>query len=334
MDDGQTQSRKKDHIKICLTEPVNFDKKSGFENYEFEPTLPSIDIDKIDTSIDFFGKKLAAPIYISGMIGGVEEAGRINKNLAKAAQLSGLAMGVGSMRAAIEKPEVAYTYQVRDVAPDIFLLANVGASQLTEYSTEQILSLIELIDADALAIHINPVQEVVQSDGTKNWEGVMERISEICKASKKPVIAKEVGCGIPGSMAKQLAAAGVKAIDVAGAGGTSWVKVEYFRGNEIAKSFWEWGKPTAECLAECVQAVNLPILASGGIRAGEDIAKAVTLGAKAAGMARPLLREAVNSAEKAHQFLENLKLELRSTMFLVGAKNIESLKAAKLVKRG
>ncbi len=329
---NQTQSRKMDHIKICLTKDVNFQKTTGLDRFEFVPnSLPEIDFDKIDLSTKFLGKTFSAPIYISGMIGGVEEAGRINKNLAKAAQAVGIGMGVGSMRAAIEKPAVAETYQVRGVAPGIFLMANIGASQLPEYSNKEVLGLVSLIQADALAIHINPGQEVVQKDGTKNWEGVLKRIKEVCSASKVPVIAKEVGCGIPGFIGERLKDAGVSAVDVAGAGGTSWIKVEYYRGgNDIAKSFWEWGKPTAECLVDNNR-LGLPVMASGGIRTGEEVAKCLTLGASLAGMARPLLKEAVTSWEKARDFLENLILELRSTMFLVGAKNLEELKKTRLV---
>ncbi len=331
MSKTQTESRKVDHIRICLTEDVNFKKTTGLEKYEFYPkSLPEINFSEIDTSTKFFNKKFSAPIYISGMIGGTEEAGRINKNLAKAAQAAGIGMGVGSMRAALEKPETAHTYQVRDVAPDIFLMANIGCSKLPDYTDQQILSLVDLIQADALAIHINPGQEIVQPEGDRNWKNILKRIESICSKSNVPIIAKEVGCGIPGESAKQLKEAGISAVDVAGAGGTSWIKVEGYRGGKLAKSFWEWGKPTSECLNEA-KSLGLPILASGGIRTGEDIAKSLALGASLAGMARPLLREAVHSWEKAHEFLENLKEELKATMFLVGAKNLDELKKTKLI---
>ena len=325
----QTQSRKIDHIKICLTEDVNFQKTTGLEKLELLPNnLPEFNFDEIDTSLEFLGKKFSAPLYISGMIGGVEQAGRINKNMAKAVQKAGLGMGVGSMRAAIERPEVASTYQVRDVAPDIFLMGNIGAAQLLKYSTEQVLSLIDLIEADALAVHINPGQEIVQPEGDREWKGIYEKIRQLCKQSKKPIIAKEVGCGIPGHVALKLKEAGIAAVDVAGAGGTSWIKVEGYRGSKLAKSFWEWGKPTAECLIEA-QRLNLPILASGGIRTGEEIVKAIALGATMGGFARPMLRAAVTSWESAYDLLEKVKQEIKATMFLIGAKNLEEVKKAK-----
>ena len=195
----QTETRKLEHIRICLTEDVNFKKTTGLEKYEFEPKgLPELNFSEIDTTTKFFDKKFSAPIYISGMIGGTEEAGRINKNLAKAAQAAGIGMGVGSMRAALENPELASTYQVRDVSPDIFLMANIGCSKLPDYSDQQILSLVDLIQADALAIHINPGQEIVQPEGDRNWKNILKRIESICSNSKVPIIAKEVGCGIAG----------------------------------------------------------------------------------------------------------------------------------------
>lgn len=330
---NQTQNRKLDHIKICLTEPVNFDKTAGMDRYDFLPNnFPEISMEKICVSLKFFGKNISAPIYISGMIGGVKEAEKINRSLATAAQAAGIAMSVGSMRAALEKPETRSTYQVREVAPDIFLMANIGAAQLPEYSVSQIQSLVDMIDADALAIHVNPAQEAVQKDGTKNWEKILDKIENVCSAISVPVIAKEVGCGIAGPSAKKLKERGVKCIDVAGAGGTSWVKVEYYRGNDIAKSFWEWGLPTAECLKQC-KSIGLPLLASGGIRTGTDIAKCIALGAEMGGMARPFLEQAVHGWEKTKEFIDKLKLELKTTMFLTGCKNIQELKKAELVEK-
>lgn len=325
MSKSQTQSRKLDHIKICLTKDVNFSKTNGLDKYELIPnSLPEINFDEIQTSLNFLGKKFSAPLYISGMLGGVEEAGRINKNIAKACQESGIGMGVGSMRAAIENPDCAHTFQVRDVAPDIFLMGNIGAAQLLNYPTEQVLSLIDLIEADALAVHINPGQEIAQPEGDRNWKGIYEKLEILCNQSKKPIIAKEVGCGIPGHVAKKLKDIGISAIDVAGAGGTSWIKVEHYRGSELAKSFWEWGKPTGDCIKEAKD-LGIPILASGGIRTGEDIIKSIALGATMGGFARPILKEAVTSWEKAHTLLERVKQEIKATMLLTGVKSLEEV---------
>jgi isopentenyl-diphosphate delta-isomerase len=326
----ETKTRKQDHIRICLEKDVQYRKSNGFDRYEFEHNaLHEIDFEKIDTSVEFMGKKFSAPILIEAMTGGIPESEKINKNLAKAAQDLGLGMGVGSQRAALETPELSYTYKVRDVAPDIFLLGNIGAVQLQEHKGEA-RKLMDMIGADALAVHLNPAQEMAQSEGNRNFENVLSNINDIV-VKGIPVIVKEVGCGISGTVARKLALAGVAAIDVAGAGGTSWVKVDYHRGETSMKNFLEWGMPTAECLEQC-RDVEVPLIASGGIRTGMDIAKAIAMGASLAGMALPLLKPASKSPEAVKEHLRGIINELRITMLLVGAKNIGELRKARLVK--
>ncbi|MHC4307823.1 MAG: type 2 isopentenyl-diphosphate Delta-isomerase [Planctomycetota bacterium] len=324
---GRTSSRKSDHIRICLDEAVEFNKTNGFERYEFDHNaLPEIDWDEIDTSTTFMGKRFSAPILIEAMTGGTSEARKINHNLARAAGELGIGMGVGSQRAAVENQEMASTYQIRHVAPKIFILANLGAAQIIKYSAEQIRSAVSMIDADALVIHLNTAQEIFQRQGHREWKNVLAGINRACSLGF-PVIVKEVGCGISADVARKLEDAGVSAIDVAGAGGTSWVKVEQYNHNsKTAGNFCEWGIPTADSLAQCVKTVKIPLISSGGIRTGLDIAKSIAMGASLAGIALPLLKPATESHEAVKERLEEMITELKATMLLVGARSIEELK--------
>jgi isopentenyl-diphosphate delta-isomerase len=235
---------------------------------------------------------------------------------------------VGSQRAAIENSELARTFQVRDTAPSIFLLGNMGAAQLLKYSVEKFKEAVDMIKADGLAIHFNVTQEFAQPEGDKEWKGIYEKLKVLCSELGHPVIVKETGCGISGKVASRLEAAGVAAIDVAGAGGTSWPKVEAYRKGE-PESFSEWGIPTALCLKECREAVKMPLIASGGIRTGIDVAKAIAMGADLAGMALPLLKPATESKEAVIKVLEKVIGDLKKTMVFVGARNIEGLKKVK-----
>jgi len=225
----------------------------------------------------------------------------------------------------LENEKLIDTYFVRDVAPDIFLLGNIGIAQILHYEIEDILDLPKKVEADGLAVHVNPAQEVIQPDGDRNWKGAKTKLRELCKKARYPVIAKEVGFGISAKMAKTLASLGVKAIDIAGAGGTNWAKIEQYRGG---RSIPEWGIPTAECLLEVRKSVRLPIIASGGIRSGFDIAKAIAMGADLCGLAKPLLKPALKSWRAVVEHLKNIIEELRIAMFLVNAKNIKELKRA------
>lgn len=333
-DESVVRNRKVEHLRINLEENVQFfDVSTGLERYRFEhQALPEVDLDEIDTSLELFGKFLRAPILVSSMTGGAAEAERINLNLASAAQAAGIAMGLGSQRAAISDPTLAQTFRVRAVAPDILLFANLGAIQLNYgYGVDECRLALEMVEADALILHLNPLQEAVQDHGNSNWGGLLRKIEEVCRTLERPVIVKEVGFGISEPVARQLANAGVAAIDVAGAGGTSWTAVEAKRApdaelKQLAEAFWDWGIPTAESLAQVRRAApELPTFASGGIRKGIEIAKCVALGASLVGLASPLLKLANVSAESAADGIRALVQQLRVAMFAIGAKNLSEL---------
>ncbi len=322
-----TEKRKKDHIRVCLDEDVEFWKGNGFGDYSFtHSALPEMDWDDLDLSAEFLGRKFRAPLFIEAITGGTPEGRRINRNLAVAAQELGIGMGVGSQRAMLENPPLSKTFSVRDVAPDVFLVGNIGASHILRYSPERIGKAMEAIGADAIAVHLNPAQEVAQEGGHRQWKGVLHAIKELKSGISIPVIAKEVGCGISAEVARKLEVVGVDAIDVAGSGGTSWVKVDSLIGGTPFDKFFEWGIPTAESLVQCRKAVRVPLIASGGIRDGIHVAKALSLGAGLAGMALPLLKPAVSSPESVKKALEQVLLELRTAMFLTSSRNIASLK--------
>jgi isopentenyl-diphosphate delta-isomerase len=335
-----TSSRKTDHIRINLEEDVGSGLTNGLERYHFiHQALPEINLDEIDLTLSLFGKSLNAPILISSMTGGTEEAGLINRRLATAAQQMGIAMGLGSQRAAIEQPERVATFKVRSVAPDILLFANLGAAQLNYgYGSEQCLRAVEMIEANGLILHLNALQEAVQPEGDINWAGLLKKIEKVCRTLTVPVIAKEVGWGISGDTARKLVDAGVSAIDVAGAGGTSWSQVEMYRLTEprqarIAGVFRNWGIPTADSILQVREACpNLPIFASGGLRSGLDIAKTIALGAVLGGMAGPFLQAAAKSAEATAQVIEDVRREIQITLFAAGAADLQAL-PGKLIRK-
>lgn len=331
--------RKADHIQINLDENVRSGLTTGLERYRFvHQALPDLDLKRINTTLSLFGKTLSAPILISSMTGGTEAAATLNLRLAEAAQESGLAMGVGSQRAALEHPELAKTFQVRKVAPDILLFANLGAVQLNYgYGIDECRRAVEMIQADALILHLNPLQEAVQAGGDTNFAGLAKKIEEVCKKLEVPVIAKEVGWGISERTAKILADCGVAAIDVAGAGGTSWSQVEMHRAEDeydqqLAATFVGWGIPTAESILNVKRAVpGALIFASGGLKDGLDIAKCIALGATLGGMAGQFLKAAAISTEKAVEMMRLTKKQIEVTMFAAGVGSLEGLKAGKLV---
>ncbi|MFL7868308.1 MAG: type 2 isopentenyl-diphosphate Delta-isomerase [Anaerolineales bacterium] len=333
--------RKSDHIKINLEQDVRSALTTGLEDYHFvHEALPELDLDRIDTGLSLFGKKLAVPILISSMTGGTEEAGQINQRLAEAAQEVGVAMGVGSQRAALEQPAQTPTFSItRKVAPDILLFANLGAVQLNYgYTVDHCRRAVDMIAADALILHLNPLQEAVQDAGDTNFAGLAKKIEGICKKLEVPVIAKEVGWGISERTAKLLAGCGVSAIDVAGAGGTSWSQVEMHRApdeftRKLAATFVGWGIPTAEAILNVKRVLpDVTIFASGGLKDGLDIAKCVALGASLGGMAGNFLKAAAVSAEKAVETMKLTKRQIEVTMFNVGAGTLEELKDGKLTK--
>ena len=326
-----TKSRKDDHIRICLEKNVEFAKSNGFDRVELEHSaLPEIERSDIDLSTKFLGKKFRYPLFIEAITGGTKQGELINKNLAAAAEALGIGMGVGSQRAMLEDAKATRTYAVRDVAPGIFLLGNIGAAQLRKYDTSRVLALVDAIGADGLAIHLNVAQELAQKEGDKSWKGVHADIKTLCAKSKVPIIAKETGCGISGKLSKTLVAAGVKAIDIAGAGGTSWVKVDGHRTDDDVSHIEEWGIPTADALKNVANAVKVPIIASGGIRNGVEVAKALAMGADLVGMALPLLKPATESSENVKKYLEKIISQLEDAMFLVGARNVAELKKVKV----
>ena len=333
--------RKADHIKINLEKDVRSALTTGLENYHFiHEALPELDLDQIDTSLSLFGKQLSTPVLISSMTGGTSDAEAINLRLAEAAQEMKIAMGVGSQRAAIENPDQAKTFQVRRVAPDILLFANLGAVQLNYgYGIQQCRLAVEMIEADALILHFNPLQEAVQDAGDTNFAGLAKKIEEICRQIEVPVIAKEVGWGISERTAKLLADCGVSAIDVAGAGGTSWSQVEMYRApdeftRELAATFVGWGIPTVDSIRNVKKAVpDMTVFASGGVRDGLDIAKCIALGATLGGMAGQFLKAAAISTKSAVQMMKLTKRQIEVTMFAAGAKAVGELETGKLYRR-
>ena len=332
--------RKDEHIRINLEQDVRSNLTSGLEAYRFiHEALPEIDLSEVDLSTTLFGKRLRSPILISSMTGGTREAGKINMRLAEAAQEAGIAMGVGSQRAALEDPKAASTFKVRKVAPDLLLFANLGAIQLNfGYDVSHCQRAVEMIEADALYLHLNPLQEAVQHGGDTRWKGLAKKIERVCKTVGVPVIAKEVGWGISERTARILVDCGVSAIDVAGAGGTSWSQVEMHRApdeltRELAGSFVGWGIPTAESIQLVKKtAPSMLIFASGGLKDGIDIAKCIALGAALGGMAGPFLKAAAISTEKVHHQIELTRQQLRIAMFATGAGTMGSLTRSKLIK--
>ncbi|MFH1002634.1 MAG: type 2 isopentenyl-diphosphate Delta-isomerase [Chloroflexota bacterium] len=333
--DQTNRRRKEEHLDINLKEAVQSPGiTTGLEGYSFlHNALPEIDATTIDLSLTLLGRALKAPLVISSMTGGAEPAREINRNLARAAQSTGIAMGVGSQRCALDGDGPAASYQVRDVAPDILLLANLGAVQLNYgYGTAECQRAVDMIRADALVLHLNPLHEALQAEGNTNFAGLLPKIERVCRQLKVPVIVKEVGWGISAEVARQLAAAGVAAIDTAGAGGTAWGEVEKYRHRDpiarnAAGAFSHWGIPTAASILMVQQgAPGTTLIASGGIRTGVDAAKAIALGADAVGIAAPFLRAAAVSAEAVVQAVREITEELRIAMFAIGAASLSQLK--------
>lgn len=321
-----TKKRKAEHVDIVLKKKVQHERSAGFEQIMLvHNALPELDFDKIDTKTEFLGKKLAAPLVIEAMTGGYHEAGKINRALAEIAEKEGIAFGLGSQRAMIEEPSLAKTYCVRDVAPSIPVIANIGAYQLKKYSFEKIERLVSSVEADALAVHLNPLQEIIQPEGDRDFSAILDAIRITCEKLSVPVIAKETGAGIGSDAAKKLKEAGVKYLDVAGAGGTSWSAIEYERGGGVP-GFAEWGIPTVACII--ANRGILPLIASGGIRSGIDAAKAIALGAEIAGAAQPFLR--AHAKGKLGKEIALWKEQLKVCMFLTGSKDVASLRKARV----
>ncbi|MDH3942976.1 MAG: type 2 isopentenyl-diphosphate Delta-isomerase [Anaerolineae bacterium] len=336
----QTSLRKSEHIRINLEENVDSGITTGLERYSFpHQALPEMDLSEVDLSSKLLGREIEKPILISAMTGGSEEAESINRRLAEGAEATGAAMGVGSQRAAIEDSSLEKTFQVRQHTPGILLYANLGAIQLNYgYGLDECKKAVEMIEADALVLHLNALQEAVQPEGDTDFSGLLKKIGEVCRGIDVPVIIKEVGWGISGETALLLAGEGVAAIDVAGAGGTSWSQVEMHRAEtksqeQLAGAFVNWGIPTADAIIEVREATpKLTVIASGGLRNGVDIAKCLTLGADMGGMAGRFLKAAAISTEEVVEVIETTAKEIKISMFASGAGNIEELKQINLRK--
>ena len=337
-----TPSRKADHIRINLEQDVRAKGvTSGFEAFRFmHCALPEIDLKDVSMHCALLGRALNAPLLISSMTGGTAQAQAINRRLAAVAQEHRIAMGLGSGRALLEHPEVLATFDVRANAPDALLFANLGAVQLNRgYGAAECKKIVDLLQADALILHLNPLQEALQAEGDTAFHGLLAKIESLCEAIDFPVVVKEVGWGLSGTVVTALFEAGVSAVDVAGAGGTSWSEVERYRLSEpwrarVAATFATWGIPTAECLMSArAAAPSKTIIASGGIRDGLDVAKAIALGADLAGIAAPFLHAAADGHEAADNCAREIIETLRIVMFSVGAQTLRELRSGNHMQR-
>lgn len=333
--------RKEDHIEHALSQGSQIPaQQGGFDAYQLiHQALPDCNLDQIDLSLSFCGKRLSAPLMIASMTGGLDKGAKINQNLALAAQRMGLAMGLGSLRVTHEHPETLKTFWVRDLAPDILLFGNLGAVQLNlGYDSQICESLLKNTGADGLFLHLNPLQEAIQPGGDTQFKGLIDKIARLCLELEAPVLVKECGNGISESVAFQLAQAGVHAVDVSGQGGTSWAWIEAQRTPEaglkrLGESFGQWGIPTPLSLQYCKRAApKLPLIASGGIRTGLDMAKAIALGAELCAVASPVLQAALESADAVVEVLELFVHELRIAMFCAGCQNLEELRNAEIIR--
>jgi isopentenyl-diphosphate delta-isomerase len=332
-------TRKSDHIRINLEQDVQSGLTTGLEHYHFvHQALPEINLDDVETSFTLFNKQVNTPILISSMTGGTNEAVKINHVLAEAAQATGVAMGVGSQRIAIELPKQANSFQVRKIAPNILLFANLGAIQLNYgFGVEECQRAVDMIEADALVLHFNALQEALQPEGNTQFAGLVNKVETVCRALPVPVIAKEVGWGFSQQDVSLLAQSGVAAIDVAGAGGTSWSQVEMYRTDDekqrkLAEAFLDWGISTVKSIQNVLEAApELKIIASGGLRNGVDIAKCIALGASMGGMASPFLKAASLSLEETIKFIGLVREQLRVCMFATGSKTLNQLRQNKIV---
>lgn len=327
--------RKADHLEVAASGRAEFAKSTLLEHVHLvHQALPELALEDVELATELVGRKLRAPLVITGMTGGTAEAAAVNRDLARAAEAAGVALGVGSQRAMDEHPELAGSYVVRDVAPDVVLLGNVGAVQALAMGPARVSELARRIGADALAIHLNPGQELIQDRGDRDFRGVLDAIRRVIDASPIPVLVKETGCGLSAEAARALAGAGVQTVDVAGAGGTSWVAVEAVRARAgsaeaaLGAELWDWGIPTAVSVVACVRARHA-VIASGGLRSGLDVARALALGARAGGMAAPMLRaQRAGGADAVREQIERVVASIRTVCLLTGCRTAADLARA------
>jgi isopentenyl-diphosphate delta-isomerase len=334
------RKRKADHLDLCATDEVAFRERTTLlEGVRLiHQSLPELSVDEVDTTVRLFGKTLRAPIIIAAMTGGHERAGEVNRALAGIAERRGYGFGLGSQRAMKTRPETAWTYRVREAAPNVLLLGNVGVVQARELETREVAAMVADVGADALCVHMNPAMELIQPGGDRDFRGGLATFERLARELPVPVIGKETGNGISRETAQALHRAGVRHVDVSGAGGTSWVGVETLRADAVSRavgeSLWDWGVPTAASVAYCA-AEGLVTIATGGVKSGLDIARAIALGATAGGIARPVFQALTEGgAERAEAFLEAVERELRAVMLLCGARDLAALRKAPRVLVG
>jgi isopentenyl-diphosphate Delta-isomerase len=334
-DEPAIAKRKADHLEVAASGRAEFVKSTLLEHVHLtHQALPELALDEIDLSTVLAGKRLAAPLVITGMTGGTAEAAAVNRDLARAAQAAGVALGLGSQRAMAEHPELARTYQIRDIAPDVVLFGNIGGVQAIAMGPARVVALATQIGADAICVHLNPGQELIQDRGDRDFRGVRDAIARLVAASPVPVIVKETGCGLSVEAARALIAAGVHTVDVSGAGGTSWVAVEAVRAAEgsdaaaLGAELWDWGLPTAVSVVGCARA-GLDVIASGGLRTGHDVARALALGARAGGMAAPMLRaQRAGGTAAVTALIGRVVAAIRAVCLLTGSRTVRDLARA------
>jgi len=339
---SKTSQRKKEHLELCLTDAVSYKlKTTGFENYEFKHyAITEVDITRIDFRSKFFGKKINFPFLISCMTGGTSEAENINAQLATVAEELKIPIGIGSQRQALEGKDFIDSFKtVRKNAPNVPVLGNIGASQVVQFkSVDPVKKLVDMIEANALVIHINPLQELLQKEGETNFAGLLKKIKMIVEKLGIPVIIKEVGSGISKEVAAKLLKAGVRGIDVSGAGGTSWAGVEILRNKDNQNNYlWDWGLPTSYCIKEVLKlkkSYKFTLIGSGGIKNGSDAAKAFALGADIVASARQVLQTLDNAGVGGTvNFIKKIFDEISKVMFLTGSHNLKELRNNKLIKK-
>jgi len=329
------RDRKAEHIRLALDDRMQF-ASHPFERYVFDhEALPDLDFDAIDLSVDFLGKRLAAPLLISCMTGGTELALRINRNLAEAAESRGVALGVGSQRKALEDASQSPTFAMRALAPTIPLLANLGAIQLNHgYGTDECARAVAMAGADALVLHLNPLQEAIQPEGQCDFAGLLPKIAAVARELPVPVIVKEVGSGLSEATGRRLVAAGVRILDTAGVGGTSWARIEAQRAGtaDLGETFAGWGIPTPESIRQLRRIEGITLIGSGGLRSGLDAAKAIALGADVCGLAQPFLEAAMDSPDRVRERIDRIVRELKIAMFCLSARTVSDLKSVPIRK--
>lgn len=335
-DDLPGRDRKAEHIRLALDASMQLGGY-GLDGYVLEHrALPEVDGSEIDTRVEFLGRSLALPLVVSCMTGGTPEATRINRHLATGAQETGVALGVGSQRRALDDPALAESFAVRRFAPGVPLLANLGAVQLNYgFGVDHCRRAVEMIEADALVLHLNPLQEAIQPEGQRNFAGLLSKIERVVRDLPVPVIVKEVGCGLSGATGRALFERGVRIVDTAGVGGTSWARIEGQRASDpaLGELFAHWGIPTARSIRELAAIEGLTVIGSGGLRHGVDLALALALGADLGAMAYRFLEAASRSTEEVVSKVRRTSRELEIAMFCAGARNVADLQRARVLCR-